>query len=263
MKRNSIKLLQSRKNKTKITCLTAYTCSVAKIIDRHVDIILVGDSVGTAIYGMQNTQGVTLDMMMNHGKAVTSSSKKALTVIDMPYNSYKNKKNALINAKKLINFTKCQVVKLEAGSKDIKIIQYLTKNKIKVISHIGVKPQQFKDFKKIRFVGNKAEEQKKLMDLAIKLQNAGSSMIVLECVKEDLARKISEQLRIPTIGIGASVACDGQVLVVNDILNLDNLEKKPKFIKTYTNLEKIIEKATKKYSYDVINKKFPKTKNTY
>ena len=263
MPRKSIKFIQNQKNKKKITCLTAYTSSIAKFIDPYVDIILVGDSLGTAIYGMKNTQNVTLDMMRNHGKAVTSISKKAFTIIDMPYKTYTNKKNALKNALSLLKFSKCQSVKLETNFKDIETVKHLVRNKIKVVSHIGVTPQAYKDFNKIRAVGKSLTEQKKILKLAIELEKAGSCIIVLECIKESLSKKISQYLKIPTIGIGASPKCDGQVLVINDILNLSHIENKLRFVKSYTNIKKIIEKATKDYCSDVINNKFPNIKNTY
>ena len=129
MKRKSIKSIQALKKLKKITCLTAYTSSIAKIIDNYVDVILIGDSVGTAIYGMSNTQGVSLSMMIRHGKTVLNSSKKAFTIIDMPHNTYRNKKEALFNAQKIIAETRCQSVKLETDHKNIEIINYLTKNK--------------------------------------------------------------------------------------------------------------------------------------
>ena len=263
MPRKSIQLIQNQKKLKKITCLTAYTSSIATIVDRHVDIILVGDSLGTVIYGMKNTQSVTLEMMMLHGKAVVDSSKKALTVIDMPFNTYNNKKNALKNAKKIINYTKCQCIKLEVNFKNLDIVKHLTKNKVKVISHIGVTPQMYKNFNKIRSVGQSILERNKLLKLAIDLEKAGSSLIVLECIKENLAKEISRRINIPTIGIGASLSCDGQVLVVNDILKLEKNSNKTRFIKSYTNLNYFVDKAVKKYCEEVITKKFPKKKNTY
>lgn len=263
MTKKSLKYLCKQKNKRKLTCLTAYTTSIAKIIDNHVDMILIGDSLGSVIYGMDNTQGVTLDMMMVHGAAVCKTSKKAFTILDMPYKTYRNKKEALINAKKLIKFTKCQSLKLEIDKNNTSIVEHLTKNKINVIAHIGVTPQKFKDFNKIRSVGKDTKEEEEIIKLAIKLEKVGSSMIVLECVKEKLARKITKKVKIPTIGIGASLACDGQVLVINDILNIEGVKKMPRFIKSYVNLKKIIEKAVINYTTDVINKKFPKRKNTY
>ena len=263
MGRYSIKNIQQQKNKTKITCLTAYTTSIAKIIDEHVDMILIGDSVGGVIYGMKNTQKVTLNMMMLHGKAVCNSSKKAFTIVDMPYQTYKNKKDALINAKKILKYTKCQSIKIEADLSTVKIVEHLTKNKIDVISHIGVTPQKYKDFSKIRSVGKNANDKNKIINLAIQLEKAGSKLIFLECIKESLSKEITNQIKIPTIGIGASLHCDGQVLVINDILNVQNFINKPRFIKSYVNLKNIIEKAVKNYSNDVKSMKFPKIKNTY
>ena len=263
MERYSISILKKKKNYEKLICLTAYTKSIASIVDNYVDVILVGDSLGTVIYGMKNTQGVTLDMMINHGKAVFNSSKKAFTIIDMPFNSYRTKKEALLNAKKLLKHTKCQSVKIENNIGNVDIVRHLYNNKIIVISHIGVTPQKYKSFDKIKSVGQTQKEEKELLELAVKLQSAGSSIIVLECMKESVAKKITDNLSIPTIGIGASLSCDGQILVINDILNTDNLQKQPRFVKSYININKIIGKAVKKYSKEVVNKQFPKIKNTY
>ena len=263
MKRKTVKFIQKQKYKKKLTCLTAYTTSISKIIDNHVDMILIDDSVGTVIYGMHNTQNVTLEMMMNHGKTVSNSTKKAFTIIDMPYNSFKNKKQALENAQKLLKYTKCQAVKIEADNATVETIKYLSDNKINVVSHIGVTPQKYKDFKKIRSVGNTLKEKNQITRLAIDLEKAGSICIFLECIKEGLAKTITQKLKIPTIGIGASVSCDGQVLVINDILMLGNVKNMPRFVKTYANIYKEIEKSVKQYVNDVENKNFPKIKNTY
>ena len=263
MTRININNIKKLKKLRKIKCLTAYTSSIAKIIDPYVDIILIGDSVGTAIYGMKNTRSVTLEMMKNHGKAVCKASSKAFTVIDMPYGTYNNKREALNNAKQLLASTKCQSVKLETNNNNVDIVKHLTQNKIVVVSHIGVTPQKYKDFSKIRSVGKSFNEQKKIYTLAKKLEEAESSLIVLECMKVKLANKISKELTIPTIGIGASANCDGQILVINDLLNTDNLIKKPRFVKSYTNLNTIITNAVKKYSLDIIKLRFPKKKNTY
>ena len=252
MSRISIKKIKKYKNKKKITCLTAYSSSITKIIDKYVDVILIGDSLGTVIYGMKNTQKVTMSMMIMHGKAVMNSSNRAFTIIDMPYNSYRNPKEALTNAKKLLNLTKCQAIKIEADHKTIDIIKFLKRKGIIIVSHIGVTPQKFKDFGKIRHIGNTKKERERTIDLAIQLEKVGSSMIVLECIKEDLAKEITNLLRIPTIGIGASLECDGQILVTDDILNMENLKKKPRFIKTYANINKIIDKAVKNYTKDIV-----------
>ena len=256
--RNTIKKIQQLKNKRPISCLTAYSSSIAKIVDAYVDIILVGDSLGNAVYGMKNTQSVTLDMMRNHGKAVFQSSKKALTIIDMPYNSYQNTKQALHNAKNLLKYTKCQLVKLEIDKKKVSIISHLVKNNIPVVSHIGVLPQQFSNFNKIKILGKTNKQKKEILDLAYQLENAGSSFLLLECIDKELAKEITKNIKIPTIGIGSSVHCDGQILVINDILNIDNTIKKPKFVKTYINLSSSINKSVKQYVADVKNRKFPK-----
>ena len=263
MSRISLKTIQNKKNKEKITCLTAYTSSIAKIIDKYVDVILVGDSLGNIIYGMKNTQSVTLEMMMYHGKAVCKSSNKALTIIDMPYQSYNTKRKALINALKLLNYTKCQSVKIETDESNVEIVKHLSENGIKVVSHIGVTPQKYKNFNNIKSVGNNYNESEKLFKLALKLEKAGSKLIVLECIKEHLAKKITRALKIPTIGIGASKHCDGQILVTNDMLEIVKFEKKPKFIKTFASLHKIIDKAVSNYCKEVINKKFPSKTNSY
>ena len=166
MKRNSIKNIHQLKNKKPISCLTAYTSSIAKIVDQYVDVILIGDSVGSVLYGMKNTKSVTLDMMKCHGKAVMQSSKKAFTMIDMPYNTYQNKKQALFNTKNLLKYTKCQSVKLEIDKTKVSIVSHLIKNKIPVISHIGVLPQQLTDFSKIKIIGKTTKQKKEMLDLA-------------------------------------------------------------------------------------------------
>ena len=247
--------IQKYKNKKKITCLTAYSSSIAKIIDKFVDIILIGDSVGTAIYGMKNTQSVTLEMMKIHGKAVCDSTNKAFTVIDMPYGTYTTKQKALKNARELLYYTKCQSVKLETDEKTIDIVKYLIKNNIKVISHIGINPQKYKNFNTIKSVGKNKKEQEELFSLAKELEKTGSCFIVLECIKANSAKKITSALTIPTIGIGASIDCD--------LLCIDASLKKPRFVKSYVKLNTIIENAVKKYCGDVINKKFPLKKHTY
>ena len=256
------KLLE-QKNIKPITCLTAYTKSIAKILDGEVDIILVGDSLGTVLYGMKNTQKVTLEMLCNHGKAVVKNVKHSLTVIDLPYNTYQNKHQALKNTKKLLKFTNANLVKLESNKKNIEILNYLLNNKINVVGHIGVTPQKFNNFNKIKSVGKTKSEEKSLISLAIKLEKAGAKFIILECIKLEVAKKITNLLKIPTIGIGSSKFCDGQVLVINDLLNLEKSEKKARFVKKYTNLEKIISKAVKNFTKDVKNKRFPSKNYSY
>ncbi len=263
MSKINYKKLMLKKSIEPITCLTAYSKTHAKILDGRVDLILVGDSLGTTLYGMKNTRSVNIEIMKNHGKAVVSNTKNSMTIIDMPYNSYKNKKQALKNARDILSFTKANFIKIETDKKNIGIVEHLTKNKIGVISHIGVTPQKFSDFSKIKSVGKNIKDSNKLLNLAKQLEEAGSKLIVLECIALDTAKKITKDLLIPTIGIGSSKYCDGQVLVIDDVLNLHSSNKKPKFIKNFTNIEKEIIKAVKIFTREVKNKKFPSKKFSY
>ena len=263
MPKINYKKLLLKKNKEPICCLTAYSKPLANILDGNVDLILVGDSLGTTLYGMKNTRLVNLEMMKNHGKAVVSNTKKSMTIIDMPYKTYRNKKEALKNALDILSYTKAEFIKIETDNKNVDIVEYLSKNKIKVASHIGVTPQKFSDFSKIRSVGKNLNESNNLIKLAQKLEEVGSKLIFLECIEMNTAKKITNKLTIPTIGIGASKYCDGQVLVIDDIVNLDASNNKPKFVKTYTNIERNIISAVKNFTKEVKNKKFPSKKYSY
>ena len=263
MQKINYRKLLLKKNKEPISCLTAYSKPLANILDGNVDLILVGDSLGTTLYGMKNTRSVNLEMMKNHGKAVVTNTKKSMTIIDMPYKTYRNKKEALKNALDILTYTKADFIKIETDIKNIDIVKHLSKNKIKVVSHIGITPQKFSDFSKIKSVGKNISESKHLIKLAKKLENAGSKLIVLECIEINTAKEITNKLSIPTIGIGASKYCDGQVLVIDDIINLGSSNNKPKFIKTYTNIEENIINAVKNFTKEVKNKKFPSKKYSY
>ena len=263
MLKKKYKKLLLKKKIQPITCLTAYSKPLANILDGRVDLVLIGDSVGTTVYGMKNTRSVSLEIMKNHGRAVASNIKESITIVDMPYNTYRNKKEALKNALDLLSFTKADYIKIETDNKNIEIVKYLSKNKIKVVSHIGVTPQKYSDFNKIKIVGKNLKESNNLISLAKKLEEAGSILLVLECVELNTSKKITENITIPTIGIGSSKYCDGQVLVIDDILTLDSNNKKPRFIKTYANIERDIIKAINKFVKEVKNKKFPSKKNSY
>ena len=182
MQKIDYKKLLLKKNKEPITCLTAYSQPLASILDGKVDLILIGDSVGTTIYGMKNTRSVSLEMMKNHGKAVVKTTKTSMTIIDMPYNTYNNNKEALRNALDILKFTKADFIKIETDKNNIGIVKFLSKNNIKIISHIGVTPQKFSDFNKIKSVGKTPKEINDLLNLAIELEKAGSKFILLECV---------------------------------------------------------------------------------
>ena len=258
MPRKKIKNILNKKAKVPIICLTAYSKPIAEILDKYCDIILVGDSVGMVLYGMKTTKEIKFETMINHAKAVKSNSKKSLVVFDMPYKTYSNKFTAYNNAKKVIQLTKCDAVKLEGGKKIIKIVKYLTNRGIPVMGHIGLLPQSSTKFK---LKGKNFGERIKILEDAVALSNSGVFAIVIECVVESLAKKITKTVNVPTIGIGASKYCDGQILVTDDIIGLSSF--RPRFVKQYSNIKKIIEKSVKKYSNDIKNKKFPSTKNVY
>jgi 3-methyl-2-oxobutanoate hydroxymethyltransferase len=256
---NRFKYLVNKKNKSKIVCLTAYSKNIATILDNHCDIILVGDSLGSVLYNFKSTRSVSLDMMIEHSRSVRLGIKKSLMIVDMPYNTYKNNFEALKNAQKIISKTKCDAVKLEGGGKIINIIKHLIKNKIPVQGHLGILPQSQKG--KFRVKGKKTSEKLKILKDAKLLEKAGVFSIVLECVKTSLAKKITQELKIPTIGIGASSYCDGQVLVTDDLIGLNQINAK--FVKKYSNITKEINSAIIKFKKDVKGKKFPQKKHSY
>ncbi|MDC2979146.1 3-methyl-2-oxobutanoate hydroxymethyltransferase, partial [Pelagibacteraceae bacterium] len=218
-----------------ISCLTAYSPSIAKILDGKIDLILVGDSLGSTLYGMINTQGVTMDMMKHHGKAVNREIKRSLKVLDMPYKTYDNKIDAYSNAKILLNHCAPDLLKIEISEKKLVVLKHLVDKKINVISHIGVTPQSYKNFNKIKVLGRTNKEKKYLLNLAKESETLGAKAVLLECITADTAKLITENISIPTIGIGASRYCDGQVLVFDDLINLTTNNKKPKFVKNYLN----------------------------
>ena len=252
------KKLIAKKNKTKIVSLTAYSKNIASILDNHCDIILVGDSLGSVLYNYKSTREVSLDMMIEHSKSVRMGIKKALMVVDMPYNTYRNSKEALKNAKKIMLKTRCDALKLEGGKKVYDIINTLIKNKIPVMGHLGLLPQSDKKFK---FKGKKKFERDSILKDALLLEKAGVFSIVLECVETSLAKLVTQHIKVPTIGIGSSKYCDGQILVFDDLIGLNPISYK--FVKRYTNIRKEISKAVSNYSKEVRKIKFPNKKNSY
>ena len=255
-KRLSVTDITSRKGETPIVVLTAYTAPVARILDEHVDILLVGDSLGMVVYGMENTLAVTLDMMIAHGKAVVRSSKRALVVVDMPFGSYQaSKEQAFTSAARIMVETGASAVKLEGGAEMADTIHYLVERGIPVMGHVGLMPQHVHALGGYRYRGRDAKEAKLILDNALAVQKAGAFSMVLEGTQEQVARDISKKLSIPTIGIGASPACDGQVLVIDDMLGLSGYA--PSFVKKYDDLTSAISKAAKKYADEVKSRKFP------
>ena len=254
-----IEKIIKKKNKSKIVCLTAYSKNIAEEVDKHVDIILVGDSLGSVLYNYSTTKKVTLTEMINHSKSVRLGVKKSLMVVDMPFKTYTTKNIALKNAKKIMKETKCDAVKLEGGKKIIKQIKFLIKNKIPVLGHLGLLPQSMKG--KFKSKGKTTREIKQLISDALLLQNTGVFAIVLECVKTPIAKQITKNLKIPTIGIGSSVHCDGQVLVTDDLIGLNHT--KIKFVKKFLNVKKYINIGLRKFASDVKSKKYPSKKYSY
>jgi 3-methyl-2-oxobutanoate hydroxymethyltransferase len=255
---NKFKKLINKKNKSKIVCLTAYSKNIATILDKHCELILVGDSLGSVLYNYKSTKQVSLNKMIEHSKSVKMGIKKSLMVVDMPFNTYRNSKEALKNAKLIISKTKCDAVKLEGGKKICNIVKTLIRNRIPVMGHLGVLPQSAKNFK---FKGKKNSERNKILNDAKALEAAGVFSIVLECVESSLAKQITQSIKVLTIGIGASANCDGQVLVTDDLIGLNPINVR--FVKKYVNIKTIINKAVLNYKREVKKIKFPKKKNSF
>jgi 3-methyl-2-oxobutanoate hydroxymethyltransferase len=253
------RLKLKKKNKSKIVCLTAYSKNVAEEVDKYTDLILVGDSLGSVLYNFDTTRKVNLTMMIEHSKSVRKGVKKSLMIVDMPFNTYKNKFQALKNCKKVIKETKCDGVKLEGGRKMKSIIEYLVSNKIPVMGHIGITPQSVRG--KFRYKGKTAKEKNNLLNDSKILEEAGAFSIVLECIEKKLSKKITKSIGIPTIGIGSSKFCDGQILVLDDLLGLT--DSKIKFVKRYANLKSNIRNAVKRFGSDVKKGSYPSIKYSY
>lgn len=249
------------KNNEKIVCLTAYTYPVAKAIDGVCEIILVGDSLGMTIYGMKDTIDVSVEMMKNHGLAVMRAVEKSFVIVDIPANSFENSpKQALDTAKFLINETGCDAVKIETSKKQIEAIELMVKNNIPTVSHVGLLPQKVREIGGYKYQGRLPNQAQEIIEIAKMSEDAGAFACVIEAVPSNLADEISGLLKIPTIGIGASKNCDGQVLVIDDILGL-NQEFTPKFVKKYEDIFNKITSAARAFSRDVKIGNFPQNSN--
>ncbi len=250
-----------KKNHEKIICLTAYTFPIAKILDEHCDVILVGDSLGMTIYGLPDTVEVTLEMMINHGKAVVKATKKSLIVVDLPYGTYEESlEQALQSAQKVVAETGCDAIKIETSRQMAETVKFLVANKINVMGHVGLLPQSVRKIGGYKYQGRDEKSAQEILETAKLVADAGAFALVIEAVPAKLADEISASIKIPTIGIGASASCDGQVLVTDDLLGL-NQEFKPRFVKHYADLAGEIGVAVKKFSEDVKSKKFPAVEN--
>ena len=261
-KRLTARAITSYKGERPVVCLTAYHAHTARLIDPHVDVMLVGDSMGMVMYGMENTLGVTLEMMLAHGGAVVRGSSHALVVVDMPFGSYEeNLGQAFANAARMIKETGCGAVKLEGGRSMEETIGHLTSRGIPVMGHVGMTPQHVKCRGSFRPVGLTPEEWPAIEEDARAVARAGAFAVVLECVAEPLARRITQNVAIPTIGIGASSACDGQILVTEDLLGLS--PSPPRFVREYGSLAEDITRAVRDYAHDVRERVFPGKDNVY
>lgn len=248
--------LVARKGGDRIVCLTAYTTPMAKLADRHCDLILVGDSLGMVVHGLPNTLGVTLDMMILHGKAVMRGAERALVVVDLPFGAYEaGPVQAFEAAARVMAETGCAAVKLEGGVEMAETVSFLAARGIPVVGHVGLVPQRVQSFGGYKVQGRGATRDRIAAD-AQAVAEAGAFAVVLEKVVEPLARDITGQLAVPTIGIGASPACDGQILVIDDILGVFT-DFQPKFVRRYAELGVAAEEAIAAYARDVRSGRFP------
>ncbi|RAU23874.1 3-methyl-2-oxobutanoate hydroxymethyltransferase [Paramagnetospirillum kuznetsovii] len=257
IKRVTTRDIRARKGAEPIVVLTAYTAPIARLLDPHCDILLVGDSLGMVVYGMETTLGVTLDMMINHGRAVVRSSTHACVVVDMPFGSYQESpEQAFRNCARVMAETGCAAVKLEGGREMAATIRFLVDRGIPVMAHVGLKPQAVHAAGGFRAQGRVDAEAEAIRADARAIDAAGAFSVVVEGTVEPVARALSAEIAIPTIGIGASAACDGQVLVIDDVLGLF-ADFTPKFVKRYADLRPIITAAVESYAAEVKTRAFP------
>ena len=254
--------IRARKGGEPIVALTSYHAHTARLLDAHVDFILVGDSLGMVMHGLETTVPVTLDMMILQGRAVMRGSKRALIVVDMPFGSYEESpEQAFRNSARVLKETHCGAVKLEGGVRMAATVRFLTERGVPVMGHVGLTPQSINALGSFRARGRDEKEWGPFLDDARAVAEAGAFALVVEAVAEPLGRKITAEVAIPTIGIGASPACDGQILVLEDMLGLS--PRVPKFVKRYGELAGHIEVAVKAYAADVRSRQFPGSAHVY
>lgn len=262
IKRKTAPDIRARKGGEPIVMLTSYHAHTAALVDRHCDAILVGDSLGNVMHGFETTVPVTLDMMILQGSAVMRGSRQALVVVDMPFGTYEaSKEEAFHSAVRIMKETQCGAVKLEGGVRMAETVRFLSERGIPVMGHIGLTPQSINTLGSFRAQGREEANWAPIEDDARAIAQAGAFAVVVEAVAEPLARKITQEIAIPTIGIGASVACDGQVLVLEDMLGLS--PRAPKFVRRYGNLGPAIEEAVGAYAADVRSRAFPANEHVY
>ena len=262
VRRTTVPQIAARKGGEPIVSLTSYHAHTAAIVDKYADFILVGDSLGMVMHGMETTVGVPMDLMIMHGRAVVRGTKRALVVVDMPFGSYEESPNvAFRNAATIMKETQCGAVKLEGGKRMAETIHFLTQRGIPVMAHIGLTPQSSHTLGGFKTQGRDEDSWPLHIEDAKAVADAGAFAVVVEGVVEPLARKITEAVQIPTIGIGASNQCDGQILVLEDMLGLGDWA--PKFVKVYGRLGAEIENAVSAYAEDVKSRAFPGEDHVY
>ncbi len=261
--RITIPELIGRKGGEPIAVLTAYTAPFARLLDPHVDILLVGDTLGIMIYGLPTTLGVSLDMMVAHGRAVVSASSHAAVVVDMPFGSYQSSPvDAFRAAARVMAETGCAAVKLEGGVEMADTIAFLTARGIPVMGHVGLLPQSVNTQGGYKTRGRDPAEADRIVAGALAIAEAGAFAIVIEGTIDPVSRRVTEAVAIPTIGIGASATCDGQVLVIDDVLGLAG-DFRPKLARRYVDIASMIAEAARDYAADVKARRFPGPENVY
>jgi 3-methyl-2-oxobutanoate hydroxymethyltransferase len=254
--------IRARKGGTPIVALTSYHAHTARLVDRHCDVILVGDSLGMVMHGFETTVPVTLDMMILQGHAVMRGSRHALVVVDLPFGSYEaSKEQAFMSCSRVMKETGCGAVKLEGGRRLAETIAFLVERGVPVMGHVGLTPQAINTIGSFRAQGREEKDWAPIEDDARAVSDAGAFSVVVEAVAEPLAARISRAIPIPTIGIGASAVCDGQILVLEDMLGLS--PRVPKFVKRYGDLGPSIEAAIAAYSSEVRERAFPAADHVY
>ena len=262
MKRLTVPRIRQRKGGEPIVMLTAYTVRMAQLLDPHCDMLLVGDSLAQVIYGLPHTVGVTMDMMALHGAAVVRGSYHAAVIVDLPFGSYEGSpEQAFDNAARLLKETGAAAVKVEGGKVLAPTIEFLTQRGIPVMGHVGLTPQAVNILGGYGVRGKSAEEARSIVEDAVAVAQAGAFSIVIEGVLESIAIEITNKVDCPTIGIGASAQCDGQVLVTDDMLGM--FERVPKFVKRFGNMAGVVESAVKDYADEVRSRSFPTEDQTY
>ncbi len=260
--RLSVPQIKRRKGGDKLVCLTAYTAPVARLLDAQVDLLLVGDSLAMVVYGFDSTLPVTLEMMIAHGAAVVRATSHAAIVVDLPFGSYQASPAMTRAAARVMAETGCLAVKLEGGEEMAETVAFLTRRGVPVMGHVGLTPQAVNALGGYRSRGHDGEERRKIVADGVAIAEAGAFSLVVEGVNEGVARELTGRVAIPTIGIGASAACDGQILVTDDMLGLF-AEFTPKFVKRYRDLGVEIAAAAREYADDVRRKRFPAAEHTY